>query len=150
MPLEEERRLFYVGITRAEKLLYITHAGMRMTYGRYQPSAPSRFIESLPEQHVRNLGSRRVSVGSTRPTLMDRARESARRAAEPTPITASATVIPAKRTFSVGERVFHPKFGEGSVVEAISRRDDQELAIEFVRHGRKRLLASLAQLDVIE
>jgi DNA helicase-2/ATP-dependent DNA helicase PcrA len=65
-------------------------------------------------------------------------------------ITASSTVIPPARTYKAGERVFHPKFGEGIIAEAITRSVDQELAIDFVRHGRKRLLASLAQLDVIE
>jgi DNA helicase-2/ATP-dependent DNA helicase PcrA len=150
-PMEEERRLFYVGITRAEKLLYITYAGVRMTYGRTQPSAPSRFIASLPEQHVRSMGTRQSGFGAPRSTLMDRARDASRGApTRSTPVTASATVIPASRTYTAGERVFHPKFGEGTIAEAITRSADQELAIEFVRHGRKRLLASLAQLEVIE
>jgi DNA helicase-2/ATP-dependent DNA helicase PcrA len=148
--LEEERRLFYVGITRAEKLLYITYAGVRATYGRYQPSAPSRFLAALPEEHVKSLGTRQSGFAAPRSSLMDRARDASRRAAQPAPVTASATVIPPPRTYAAGERVFHPKFGEGTIVEAITRRDDQELAIDFVRHGRKRLLASLAQLDVIE
>jgi hypothetical protein len=53
------------------------------------------------------------------------------------------------RRYSPAERVFHPKFGEGVIVDAVDRRDDQELAIEFARHGRKRFLASLTPLDVI-
>ncbi len=144
--LEEERRLFYVGITRAEKLLYITYAGIRMLYGRTQPSAPSRFLASLPEQHVKSLGSRQASWVA-RPSLVDRARTQ-QGGNQPLSTAVAAAIIPV-REFAAGERVFHPKFGEGVVAEAITRRSDQELAIDFARHGRKRLLASLAQLEVI-
>ena len=51
--------------------------------------------------------------------------------------------------WTAGERVFHPKFGEGTITEAVERRGDQEVAIQFLRHGQKRLLASLAPLDLI-
>jgi DNA helicase-2/ATP-dependent DNA helicase PcrA len=151
--VEEERRLFYVGITRAEKLLYITHVGMRTSYGRTMPAVGSRFLAALPEQHVKSLGGRSGAFGAPRSTtsLMERARKT-----QPTAYgsgagsPAAAPVIPASRTFAVGERVFHPHFGEGTIAEAVERRADQELAIDFARHGRKRLLASLAKLDLIE
>jgi DNA helicase-2/ATP-dependent DNA helicase PcrA len=55
----------------------------------------------------------------------------------------------AVRAWSVGEKIFHPKFGEGIITEVAERRGDQELAISFARHGQKRLLASLAPLDLI-
>ena len=53
------------------------------------------------------------------------------------------------QTFQTSERVFHPKFGEGTIVEIVDRRDDQELSIDFARHGKKRFLASLTPLDTI-
>jgi len=53
-------------------------------------------------------------------------------------------------TYAVGQKVFHPKFGEGTVTEATERSGDQEVAVEFVRHGPKRLLASLAAMDVLD
>jgi len=53
------------------------------------------------------------------------------------------------RTWSASERVFHAKFGEGVIAEVTDRRNDQELAIEFARHGRKRFMASLTPLEVI-
>ena len=151
-PIEEERRLFYVGITRAEKLLYITYTGMRMLYGRTQMSAPSRFLASLPEQHIKSLGTRHAGINQHRqPSLMERAKQTASGLPQATVRSMSAApVIPPPRTYAVGERVFHPKFGEGVIGEAIDRRSDQELAVDFARHGRKRLLASLAQLDLIE
>jgi PcrA/UvrD tudor domain len=55
----------------------------------------------------------------------------------------------AAREYRTGERIFHPKFGEGTIVDVIERRGDQDLAIEFLRHGRKMFQASLAKLDLI-
>lgn len=150
MPLEEERRLFYVGITRAQKLLYLTYTGVRMSYGRYQQAIPSRFLAALPQDNVRSLGTRPTNGRSGRSSLTDRARQDD---AYSTPIGRSAAVAtpaaPVQRTYKGGERVFHAKFGEGVIAEVEQRRDDQELAIDFARHGRKRLLASLAPLDIV-
>ncbi len=64
--IEEERRLFYVGITRAEQLLYITYVANRMTWGRYQPGVASRFLDSLPQEHVRDLGRRSTALAQGR------------------------------------------------------------------------------------
>ena len=157
MPLEEERRLFYVGITRAEKLLYLTYAGARVVYGRYQPAIASRFLAAIPETHTQSLGRRQTDHRGAAGRLQDRVRQGdgpgpngegrtigagrAQPAAEP--------ARPAVR-YGVGQRVFHPKFGEGEIAEALDRAGDQELAVEFVRHGRKRLMAGLAQLEVID
>ncbi|CAN5806334.1 UvrD-helicase domain-containing protein [soil metagenome] len=145
--VEEERRLFYVGITRAERLLYLTMASSRMTYGRFQLGVQSRFLDALPQKHVRDLGRRSTlsTRGSTSLAMRMRAGS----------VTTSS--IPARpagfsepaRTWSASERVFHPKFGEGVIAEVTDRRNDQELAIDFGRHGRKRFLASLTPLDVI-
>jgi DNA helicase-2/ATP-dependent DNA helicase PcrA len=150
MPLEEERRLFYVGITRAQKLLYLTYTGVRMSYGRFQQSVPSRFLAVIPQENVRSLGTRPTNGRSGRSSLTDRARQDS---SYSTPIGRSAAVAtpsaPVQRTYKGGERVFHAKFGEGVIAEIEQRRDDQELAIDFARHGRKRLLASLAPLDVL-
>ena len=52
--------------------------------------------------------------------------------------------------YQPGQRVFHPKFGEGRITEALPRRDDVELAVRFERHGDKRLMASLARLEIVE
>jgi DNA helicase-2/ATP-dependent DNA helicase PcrA len=153
MPLEEERRLFYVGITRAEKLLYLTFTGVRMSYGRYQQSVPSRFLAALPQNDIRSLGTRGTNGRSGRSTLTDRARGSSSHSHDVAPSRSTAVATPppvAQQTYAVGERVFHGKFGEGVIAEIDQRRDDQELGIDFIRHGRKRLLASLAPLDVLE
>jgi DNA helicase II / ATP-dependent DNA helicase PcrA len=139
--LEEERRLFYVGMTRAKRLLYLTYASSRATYGRFGYSVPSRFLQSIPDHLLRSLGRR----GALRPgaggSLRDKARGSGSTATVPEVIA---------MTYEPGQTVFHPKFGEGQVIEASERGGDQEVAVDFVRHGTKRLLASLAAMDVIE
>jgi len=151
LPMEEERRLFYVGITRAEELLYLTYAGGRAVYGRYQPAVASRFLVQIPEMHLQTLGRRGPTrEGSRSTTLTDRVRGGGSPGWTGVVAEAAPAAAPARR-FSAGERVFHAKFGEGRVAEAADRRDgDQELAIDFQRHGRKRLLASFANLEPIE
>jgi DNA helicase-2/ATP-dependent DNA helicase PcrA len=146
--IEEERRLFYVGITRAEKLLYITYVANRMTWGRYQPGVASRFLDSLPQEHIKDLGRRSTLSPKAGTSLSGRVQSLSglpQSALKPAPIPPKAAV----RAWSVGERIFHPKFGEGTITEVVERRGDQELAITFQRHGQKRLLASIAPLDLI-
>lgn len=146
--IEEERRLFYVGITRAEKLLYITYVANRMTYGRYQPGVASRFLDSLPQEHIKDLG-RRSAVSPRGGTSLVGRTQSLSGLPMSTLKPASIPPKAAVRAWAVGERIFHPKFGEGTITEVQERRGDQELAISFTRHGQKRLLASLAPLDLI-
>jgi DNA helicase-2/ATP-dependent DNA helicase PcrA len=145
--IEEERRLFYVGITRAQQLLYLTRAGSRMSYGRFQTGVQSRFLDSLPHQHIRELGRRSTLSPTGSASLTKRAQQGFLSSA-PAPSRPQGLNGPA-HTYATGELVFHAKFGEGRIVEVIDRRDDQELAIDFARHGRKRFMASLAPLDVI-
>ena len=153
MPLEEERRLFYVGITRAQRLLYLTYAGARITYGRFQPAVASRFLAAIPEGNVQSLGrrdARRESRYGGSSSLQDRVkRPSASDSVTPSPLPAASPTPPPAVRYSAGQRVFHAKFGEGTIKEVVDRRDDQEIVIDFQRHGSKRLMASLAPLDVI-
>ncbi len=145
--LEEERRLFYVGITRAEKLLYITYANSRASYGRAMAGAPSRFLAALPAEHVNGRIRGHEQGGSW--GLRDRVRAGGGRDLsflEPKP---ASPEFPALPTLAPGQRVFHTKFGEGIIESATARAGDQELEIDFRRSGKRRLLASLAKLDVI-
>ena len=150
LPMEEERRLFYVGITRAEQLLYLTYAAGRAVYGRFQPAVASRFLAQVPEMHLQTLGHRAPTrEGGRSSSLADRARGGGSPGWTVSPAPVPDRGEPTRR-FAAGERVFHAKFGEGEVVEATERRDgDQELAIAFQRHGQKRLMASFANLEPI-
>lgn len=138
--IEEERRLAYVGITRAEKLAVISFAGNRRLYGQWQSQMPSRFIDELPEAHVEILtppglygggyGTAMAFAGANPGTDMhDRAaqadvynspgwkrmqaRASERRAPRAAPVTIDAQ---AAAKFSVGDDVTHVKFGEGRII----------------------------------
>jgi DNA helicase-2/ATP-dependent DNA helicase PcrA len=146
--VEEERRLFYVGITRAKRLLYLTYTGMRMSYGRLDSSVPSRFLDSLPHEHVKILSSRHSLASAGSGKLLERARATSR--SYSSPVMAPSRVAAIIPTYTVGQRVFHSQFGEGTVTDVVARNDDQEVAVEFSRHGRKRLLASIAPLDIVD
>jgi DNA helicase-2/ATP-dependent DNA helicase PcrA len=152
--LEEERRLFYVGITRAEKMLYITLAANRQLYGQTQFAVPSRFITSLPQDHVQGLSSsRRITSNLNRKSLIDRAKDRSLQSDSNLRTFGAGSVAAVQSLISVqyevGQQVFHPKFGEGLVTNVVDRAGDQDLTIEFKRHGRKILQASFANLDVI-
>ncbi len=132
--LEEERRLAYVGITRARKRCIISHAANRRIYANWQSSIPSRFIEELPKAFIRTSGSaaieqsKRLSAPVQFPLTARRPREADMW--EQTARPSRANKIP------VGARVFHQKFGYGIVVAT----DDDRLDIDFETSGEKRVL----------
>jgi DNA helicase-2/ATP-dependent DNA helicase PcrA len=143
--LEEERRLAYVGLTRARRHAIISHAANRRIYANWQTSIPSRFLDELPDAEVERTGSgdyRRdarvaaatafsggaFSGGGMFPLVARR----------PRVIEAWEQPGPSARTetVKVGARVFHQKFGYGTVKSA----DDDRLDIEFDKAGEKRVL----------
>ena len=132
--LEEERRLAYVGITRARKRAIISHAANRRIYASWQSSIPSRFIEELPEEVVTRSGSAatqaadRLAAPVQFPLLARRPRETDTWEQPGRP--ARPDKIP------VGARVFHQKFGYGRVLAT----DDDRLDIDFETSGEKRVL----------
>ena len=135
--LEEERRLAYVGITRARKHCTISHAANRRIYGNWVNSIPSRFLDELPEAEIlreggvtqaRHMASSVFAVGA--PLASQR---------RPRVIEAGAWEVDQRpereRAFAIGNRVFHQKFGYGRVTGV----DDDKLDIEFEKAGTKRL-----------
>ncbi len=158
--LEEERRLAYVGITRAEELCTISFASNRRVYGQWQSQLPSRFIDELPPAHVEVLtppglygggyGAAATSFGSA---LEDRVAKSdvynspgwrrmeTRAATRPTsqPTEARNMVIDASAVsaYSAGDRVFHQKFGYGEIIQI----EGDKLDIEFDHAGSKKIVA---------
>ncbi|MDP2662943.1 MAG: 3'-5' exonuclease, partial [Dehalococcoidia bacterium] len=116
--MEEERRLCYVGITRAKERLYLVRAQRRTLFGSSTPNPPSRFLQDIPSHLVYKAESERE--------------------APRVPFTSPALVP--------GDRVRHAKFGEGVVVSCVPNGADQEIAVAFAGAGVKRLLLSFAPL----
>ncbi|MER3553270.1 MAG: AAA family ATPase, partial [Meiothermus sp.] len=124
--LEEERRLFYVGITRAQEKLYISYAEERETYGKREYSRPSRFLEDIPEELLKEISA----FGDTAVPVLAYTRP------EPKPKTALSD-------FKGGERVKHPRFGQGTVVAALGG----EVTVMFPGLGLKKLAVKFAGLE---
>jgi DNA helicase-2/ATP-dependent DNA helicase PcrA len=151
--LEEERRLAYVGITRARERLYLTHAWSRSMWGSTQYNPPSRFLREIPEQLVRAAeGSRgALSSGSSRRggwggglSMRDRVVESAMRSGRgATPVRGSGADSLGLRA---GEDVVHGKWGEGVVLEVRGTGEKSEAVVRFPGLGEKTLALALAPL----
>ncbi len=139
--LEEERRLAYVGLTRARKLAVVSYAANRRLYANWQSSIPSRFVDELPEAHVERAGSaamQREARLISAPSVFTGGPLTARRPAASRVVEAwEQPARPARQdAIAVGNRVFHQKFGYGQVLAV----DDDRLEIAFEKAGQKRLL----------
>ena len=131
--LEEERRLCYVGITRAMQSLYITHAEQRRMHGTDSYSLPSRFIREIPEECIEEI---RPKVQVSRP-LRTPDRRPAARAAEP------------ETGIRLGQHVRHGKFGEGVVLNCEGQGAHARVEVNFETAGTKWLVLSYANLDLM-
>ncbi len=120
--LEEERRLCYVGMTRAEQLLYLTHAATRSLWGGLSANPASRFLREIPEEHIEE-----VAWEDERPR--------------------GASETGEGLELKVGDRVVHAKWGEGIVVDYNELENDMEVTVRFPGVGRKRLIMSFAPLS---
>jgi DNA helicase-2/ATP-dependent DNA helicase PcrA len=139
--LEEERRLCYVGVTRAKERLYLSYAFRRTTWGESNVCEPSRFLREIPSELLVGNFSRPSTS-----TVQSRAKAHASQwSSEPTPPPRKEK--PRKLKFPPGQRVKHAKFGEGVVIESRAQGDDEEVTVAFKKTGIKRLLASFANLE---
>ncbi len=158
--LEEERRLFYVAITRAEKKLFMSYAESRYQYGRLKPCEPSRFLEEIdikflnysknskrayeekqkasPASFVRNMNLKPMATANPKPmTLVNH--------------TASDGYLPSDmNTLTEGQKVEHLKFGYGLVKQIDTNGTDKKAIIQFDKAGEKTLLLSFAKLRIVE
>ncbi len=143
--MEEERRLCYVGITRAKERLYLLRAFRRNFRGGMGPSVPSRFLGGIP----RGLVTPMETDFSPRPAASNGSRRQ-----RPTPAAAASPEPPpeaeAKPEFAVGDRVKHEAFGQGIVVETKPSGGDTQVTVAFRDgHGIKRLLLGFAPLEKV-
>jgi len=159
--LEEERRLAYVGLTRAKSRVFVSFAANRRVHGQWQSALPSRFIGELPEAHVDNIASEgfygnygggfrdnQSGSGFGTTAAFDstysspgwrRAQEARARAASPIIEARAKTVTtsdPGSSAYSIGERVFHQKFGYGRIVAV----EGNKLLVDFEKAGSKRVM----------
>jgi DNA helicase-2/ATP-dependent DNA helicase PcrA len=163
--LEEERRLAYVGLTRAKSKAFILHAASRQVFGQWQNPLPSRFLDELPDAHVErqssftrgaghaaNLhqepvdwGARPAGYGSGWRRAHQKSESLAERRARSKTIEGTARRIKPSNEiaaeFAIGERVFHQKFGYG-VIEDV---DGDKLDVSFETSGLKRIVGSFVQ-----
>lgn len=160
--LEEERRLAYVGITRAKKRAYISFAANRRIHALWQSSIPSRFVDELPKHHVevteaamagasyQNYGQSRFAQDFARDSNYSspgwrRAQSNAEMRTKPPAYETHAELVatsdPAAASYVRGERVFHQKFGYGHVAEI----DGNKLTVDFEKAGRKKVIDSFLE-----
>jgi DNA helicase-2/ATP-dependent DNA helicase PcrA len=142
--IEEERRLLYVGVTRAQDELFLVHCESRMTFGRTEIARPSRFLEDVPREMLEEIDVL-GQILSDAQTLNKYAR----------PVWQSPAVIksspwsPTDKRFKGGEKVKHPRFGEGTIVGVSGEGVAAELTVVFKEAGAKRLLVKYANLTVV-
>jgi len=131
--LEEERRLCYVGLTRAQERLFLTHTSRRNLYGQTLSYPPSRFVKEIPSELLEE--ERGVSLSGKNKTVgrMDHKAGKARR---------EQSV-----SYGIGEKVEHAKWGSGVIIGLKESKDDVELTISFQSVGIKKVLAKIAPIS---
>ena len=142
--IEEERRLAYVGITRAKKMLYLTRARTRMLFGQTRFNQPSRFLKEIPEILLEKSGGEIVRSFSSSTTSAPRTQTPSR--GFTTAPTHSASSVNTTQ-FNVGDTVEHKTYGEGVVISAKPMGNDTLLEIAFSNSGTKKIMANFAKVE---
>ncbi|ELJ9061030.1 DNA helicase PcrA [Staphylococcus pseudintermedius] len=138
--MEEERRISYVAITRAEEELYLSHATSRTLFGRPQSNERSRFLNEIPEELL-DLPERQYAM-----TIGSRKRQPAKRGFSQRAVKNSSSSSTASN-WKVGDKVMHKSWGEGMVSNVNDKNGSIELDIIFKSEGPKRLLAQFAPIE---
>ena len=131
--LEEERRLCYVGMTRAMQQLYLTYAESRRIYGKESYPRPSRFLREIPAELIQEI---RMRAHVSKPIVTGKLQTSMRS-------------IDQERRYKLGQRVSHVKFGEGVVLQLEGEGAQERAQINFKQAGVKWLMLSFAQLEAL-
>lgn len=156
--LEEERRLFYVAITRAQKRLFVSYALSRYRYGRLKNCEPSRFLDDIEARFLK--ASSRLSAYESTPPATDYAKtfvNGMKRTIASTPAVRPSTYKPPAdfkpsdtRSLKEGMTVEHPRFGFGKVMLMDENGPDRKAKIRFDDFGEKTLLLSFAKLRIVD
>jgi DNA helicase-2/ATP-dependent DNA helicase PcrA len=142
--LEEERRLLYVGMTRAMERLHLSWASSRQVFGQRRVSEPSRFLNEVPRERLEVTGETRIT-----PTWAPPRRPTG--PAEPwrSPEIVVPSTPPEMNEVKPGSRVRHPLFGVGTVVRREGAGDEMKLTVSFLGIGAKKLVARYAGLELL-
>jgi DNA helicase II / ATP-dependent DNA helicase PcrA len=154
--LEEERRLFYVGMTRAEQKLYLASARFRRYFGNMdqQVSEPSRFLSEIPQELIEEVGERRrkpaLKYEGTSYNTVDAVMKvlgGGKKEPAPSYRPPAGKTKPAG-TWTLGTRVKHAKYGYGTILRTEGSGDDLKLTVSFISHGLKKMIAKYADLEI--
>ncbi|MCB0483834.1 MAG: ATP-binding domain-containing protein, partial [Flavobacteriales bacterium] len=140
--LEEERRLFYVAITRAKAKLTLSYSTSRFRWGNLSSCEPSRFLAELPEDCLDFVRP----TAKIPPSQVAKPRPLLRNLKPVGDVTTSPTVINASFSLSAGQRISHERFGTGTIVSIEGDDDNRKALIDFEMAGRKQLLLKFARL----
>ena len=153
--LEEERRLFYVGMTRAEHKLYLTSARFRRYFGNMdqQVSEPSRFLAEVPEELVEEVGERRRRPavkfeGASYDTVDAVMKVLGGGESKTAPTFKPELKKKPPGTWTLGTRVKHAKYGYGTILRTEGSGDDLKLTVSFISYGLKKMIAKYAELEI--
>jgi DNA helicase-2/ATP-dependent DNA helicase PcrA len=154
--IEEERRLFYVGMTRAERRLFLTSAARRRVFGEYQSTEPSRFVDEVPAQLLERITPALTSAYQGnfahahyefRTNPYGRGGRGARFREDQEKYSHEDEDQSAAMGLRPGMRVRHPQFGVGTVLSVEEHTDDYKITVRFNSVGQKKLLARFAKLE---
>jgi DNA helicase-2/ATP-dependent DNA helicase PcrA len=137
--IEEERRLCYVGITRARRELHLLRAVRRHVFGATQFNLPSRFLDEIPSELLQAAAA---------PVMAPRDAAYVRETMTDPELTATAYTSP-NATYTPGMRVVHPMFGVGTVKKCDASGEDEKVVVQFQRAGIKKLVARFARLQIV-
>lgn len=154
--IEEERRLCYVALTRAERLLFITSAKIRTIYGNVNYALPSRFIKEMGDaiekesdgtskEKLFNVIDHTSNIEKSKTGVAKKTHTSNAFSFNPQPKPSKNKNLDVK----IGDRVRHKKFGEGTIVQTKEKDNDTELVIAFEAEGLKRLSLSIAPIEIV-
>lgn len=146
--MEEERRLCYVGITRAKKKLYLSAAKRRMIQGRTQFNKVSRFVDEIPEELLDVSQNVHLKENKMEKDIFSTNRK--KRFRKPYQAKSFAPPKIDKLSYGVGDQVSHIKFGKGIVTDVVSGGRDFEVTVDFEKCGVKKMFASFAKLKKVE
>ncbi len=145
--LEEERRLFYVGMTRAMESLYLTYAIKRRRYNSYTMSEPSLFLDEIPQELIEI----RTKASSTRYTPTRRTKRSARKAKIEAYFHNDDNNQAQDETFHVGQKVYHETFGKGQILGLEGSGEKMKITVHFFKDNiNKKLIKKFANLSPLE